>query len=57
MLLVFHGGGPRHGEVVPAALMASSVLAYEGPGGYQRLEPGQVQNTAEGPTEVWVVRD
>lgn len=60
--LVFHWGGPRHGEVddVPAELLASAVLVYAGPrwfGVYERFEPVQVQDTTRGPAEVWVVRE
>jgi hypothetical protein len=60
MPLIFHWGGPRHGEIdeVPAESLASTVLVYDGPrwfGVYQRLEPVQVQPTAQGPAEVWVV--
>ena len=62
MPLVFHWGGPRHGEVddVPPELLASSVLVYDGPrwfGVYERFQPVQVQDTAQGPAEVWVVRE
>ncbi|MGY1804897.1 hypothetical protein ACI78T_16575 [Blastococcus sp. SYSU D00922] len=62
MALISHWGGPRHGEVdeVPAEQLASSVLVYDGPrwfGVYQRFEPRQVQETAQGPAEVWVVRE
>jgi hypothetical protein len=62
MPLIFHWGGPRHGEVedVPAAMVASSVLVYDGPrwfGVYERFEPVRVQDTAQGPAEVWVVRE
>ena len=60
MPLIFHWGGPRHGEIdeVPAESLASTVLVYDGPrwfGVYQRLEPVPVRSTAEGPAEVWVV--
>ena len=60
--LIFHWGGPRHGEVddVSADLLASSVLVYDGPrwfGVYERFEPAQMQDTPEGPAEVWVVRE
>ncbi len=59
---VLHWGGPRHGEVddVPAELLASSLLVYDGPrwfGVYQRSEPVQVRATPSGPAEVWVVRE
>ena len=62
MSLVFHWGGPRHGEVddVPAELLVSAVLVYDGPrlfGVYERFEPVQVQDTSQGPAEVWVVRE
>ncbi|SDN74339.1 hypothetical protein [Geodermatophilus sp. DSM 45219] len=62
MPLVFHWGGPRHGEVdeVPAESLASSVLVYDGPrwfGVYQRFEPRQLRTTAQGLAEVWVVRE
>ena len=62
MPLIFHWGGPRHGEVdeVPAESLASSVLVYDGPrwfGVYQRFEPRQLRTTAQGPAEVWVVRE
>ena len=60
--LIFHWGGPRHGQVddVPAESLASSVLVYDGPrwiGVYERYEPTQVHETAEGPAEVWIVRE
>ena len=62
MSLVFHWGGPRHGEVddVPAELLVSAVLVYDGPrwfGVYERFQPVQVQDTTQGPAEVWVVRE
>lgn len=62
MSLVFHWGGPRHGAVeeVPAELLVSAVLVYDGPrwfGVYERFQPVQVQDTAQGPAEVWVVRE
>jgi hypothetical protein len=62
MPLIFHWGGPRHGEIdeMPAASLESSVLVYDGPrwfGVYQRYEPVQVRTTAQGPAEVWVVRE
>lgn len=62
MPLVFHWGGPRHGEVdqVPPESLASSVLVYDGPrwyGVYERLEPAQLHSTPRGPAEVWVVRE
>jgi hypothetical protein len=62
MPLVFHWGGPRHGEVdeVSAEAVASSALVYDGPrwfGVYQRVEPAKVQDTPAGPAEVWVVRE
>jgi hypothetical protein len=55
-------GGPRHGEVddVPAELLASSVLVHDGPrwfGVYERFQPVQLQDTAEGSAEVPVVRE
>jgi hypothetical protein len=55
-------GGPRHGEVddVPAELLASSVLVHDGPrwfGVYERFQPVQLQDTAAGSAEVWVVRE
>ncbi len=62
MSLVFHWGGPRHGqidEVAPEEL-TSAVLVYAGPqwyGVYERFEPVQVRPTPEGPAEVWVVRE
>ncbi len=60
--LVFHWGGPRHGEVddVPAELLVSALLVYDGPrwfGVYERSEPTRVKDTAQGPAEVWVVRE
>ncbi len=60
--LIFHWGGPRHGEVddVPAESLASSVLVYDGPrwmGVYERSQPPQMHETAQGPAEVWVVRE
>jgi hypothetical protein len=36
------------------------VLVYDGTrwfGVYERFEPRQVQNTPQGPAEVWVVRE
>jgi hypothetical protein len=45
---------------VPADLLASSLLVYDGPrwfGVYQRFEPVQVRATPSGPAEVWVVRE
>jgi hypothetical protein len=62
MPLIFHWGGPRHGEIdeVPVESLASSVLVYDGPrwfAVYQRLEPVQVRSTAQGSAEVWVVRE
>jgi hypothetical protein len=62
MPLIFHWGGPRHGAVddVAADRLTSSVLVYDGPhwfGVYQRFEPVQVRDTADGPAEVWVVRE
>ncbi len=62
MSLVFHWGGPRHGDVVhvPDEQLVSSVLVYDGPrwfGVYERHQPAQVQDTADGPAEVWVVRE
>ncbi|WP_369132083.1 hypothetical protein [Modestobacter sp. I12A-02662] len=62
MPLIFHWGGPRHGEIadVPAAALASAVLVYDGPrwfGVYERFQPIQVRDTPEGPAEVWVVRE
>ena len=60
--LIFHWGGPRHGEVdeLPAESLASSVLVYDGPkwmGVYQRSNPPRAHETPEGPAEVWVVRE
>jgi hypothetical protein len=60
--LIFHWGGPRHGEVdeVPAESLASSVLVYDGPrwmGVYERSQPPQMHDTPQGPAEVWVVRE
>ena len=60
MPLVFHWGGPRHGEVdtVPPELLSSAVLVYDGPrwfGVYERFQPVQVRDTPDGPAEVWVV--
>ena len=62
MPLIFHWGGPRHGEIeeVPAGSLASSVLVYDGPrwfGVYQRSEPVQMRSTSQGPAEVWIVRE
>jgi hypothetical protein len=45
---------------VPAQLLASSVLVYDGPrrfGVYERFQPVQLQDTAEGSAEVPVVRE
>lgn len=60
MPLVLHWGGPRHGHVdgVPAKSLESAVLVYDGPrwfGVYERFEPVQIRDTAQGPAEVWVV--
>ena len=60
MPLIFHWGGPRHGEIdeVPAQSLASSVLVYDGPrrfGVYERFQPVQMQSTSHGPAEVWIV--
>lgn len=60
--LIFHWGGARHGEVadVPAEWLASAVLVYDGPrwfGVYERFEPVRTMDTAQGPAEVWVVRE
>lgn len=60
MPLIFHWGGPRHGEIdeVPAQSLASSVLVYDGPrwsGVYERFEPIQMQTTPHGPAPVWAV--
>lgn len=62
MTLIFHWGGPRHGQVdeLPAEELASSVLVYDGPkwmGVYQRSEPPREHETPHGPAEVWVVRE
>ena len=59
---IYHWGGPRHGAVddVPAESLSSAVLVYDGPrwfGVYERFQPVQLQDTAEGPAEVWVVRE
>jgi hypothetical protein len=45
---------------VAAERLASSVLVYDGPhrfGLYERFKPVQVRSTAQGPAEVWVVRE
>jgi hypothetical protein len=60
--LIFHFGGPRDRDVadVPAELLASLVLVYDGPrwmGVYERLEPPQALRTSRGPAEVWIVRE
>jgi hypothetical protein len=62
MSLIYHWGGPRHGDVddVPPELLASSLLVYDGPrwfGVYQRFEPVAVQPSRTGFAEVWVVRE
>ena len=62
MPLIVHWGGPRHGEVaeVPARLVASSLLVYDGPkwvGVYEPLDPPQKRETPKGLAEVWVVRE
>ena len=62
MPLVYHWGGPRHGDVAELRpdQLNTSVLVYDGPrwfGVYQRFEPVRVQDTAQGPAEVWVVRE
>jgi hypothetical protein len=60
--LVLHVGGPRHRQVaeVPAAQLSSARLVYDGPqwfGVYERVEPVQRRQTAQGSAEVWVVRE
>ena len=60
--LIFHWGGPRHGEIaeVPAELITSSLLVYDGPqwiGVYERSDPPQVHDSPKGSAEVWVVRE
>ena len=60
--LVFHWGGPRHGEVdeLPVESLASAVLVYDGPrwfGVYERFQPVRLQTTPNGPAEVWIVRE
>lgn len=62
MPLIFHWGGPRHGEAdeVAAEELASSVLVYSGPqwyGVYERFQPVQLRSTPDGEAEVWVVRE
>jgi hypothetical protein len=62
MSLIYHWGGPRHGDVddVGAELLTSSLLVYDGPrwfGVYQRFEPVQLQRSPAGLAEVWVVRE
>ena len=62
MTLIFHWGGPRHGEVdeLPEESLASSVLVYDGPrwmGVYQRSDPPREHETPQGPAEVWIVRE
>jgi hypothetical protein len=62
MALVYHWGGPRHGEIdeVPSEQVASSVLVYDGPrwfGVYERFQPEREQATPQGPAQVWVVRE
>ena len=62
MPLIFHWGGPRHGESaqVSAELLTSGVLVYDGPqwiGVYVRPDPPQVRDTTQGRVEVWVVRE
>ena len=59
---VLHWGGPRHGQVedVPAEMLRSAVLVYDGPrwfGVYERFEPVTIRDTGQGPAEVWVVRE
>jgi hypothetical protein len=60
--LIFHWGGPRHGDIdqVPDEMITSSLLVYDRPqwiGVYERFQPPQVQDTPQGPAEVWVVRE
>ena len=62
MPLIYHWGGPRHGELaeVPAELLSSNILVYDGPrwfGVYERLDPPQLHQTPDGPAEVWAVRE
>ncbi|TFV52631.1 hypothetical protein [Blastococcus sp. TF02A-35] len=62
MTLVYHWGGPRHGQTdeLPAEALASTVLVYDGPkwfGVYEQFRPVRTQDTASGPAEVWVVRE
>ena len=62
MTLVFHWGGPRHGEVdkLPMEALASSTLVYDGPkwfGVYEQFQPVRKQATPQGQAEVWVVRE
>ena len=62
MTLVYHWGGPRHGEVdqLPAESLVSSTLVYDGPkwfGVYERFQPVRKQATSQGQAEVWVVRE
>jgi hypothetical protein len=60
--LIFHWGGPRHGDVdvVPDEQVASGILVYDGPqwiSVYERSEPPQKHTTPKGRAEVWVVRE
>lgn len=62
MPLIFHWGGPRHGEVgdVGDDMVTSGVLVYDGPewiGVYEPLDPPQIRDTPKGRAEVWVVRE
>ena len=59
--LIFHLGGPRHGQVdkVPDRMIVSSLLVYDGPrwiGVYEPLDPPRMHKTSKGRAEVWVVR-
>jgi hypothetical protein len=60
--LIFHWGGPRHGQAaeVPEQMLKSGLLVYDGPdwiGVYEPLDPPQQQATSIGPAEVWIVRE
>ncbi len=60
--LIFHLGGPRHGQVaeVRDAELASGILVYDGPqwvGVYEREPRAMTRDTVHGRAELWVIRE